>query len=88
MRVSLTLIPKSRTYGQHPYPHGTPTVRKGIINTLDMEVPFLNAFVFARMAAEHVKHAQDIEQATEYLDTVGAITAMYLNQTLEKSSLG
>ena len=52
-----------------------------------MEVPFLNAFVFARMAAEHVKHAQDIEQATEYLDTVGAITAMYLNQTLEKSSL-
>lgn len=77
--------PKSRTYGQIRirYPNG----KKRYLNTLDMEVPFLNAFVFARMAAEHVKHAQDIEQATEYLDTVGAITAMYLNQTLEKSSL-
>ena len=77
--------PKSRTYGNIRIRMGNG--KKKYINTLDMEVPFLNAFVFARMAAEHVKHAQDIEQATEYLDTVGAITAMYLNQTLEKSSL-
>jgi len=77
--------PKSRTYGQIRIRMGNG--QKKYVNTLDMEVPFLNAFVFARMAAEHVRHAQDIEQATEYLDTVVAISAMYLNQTLEKSSL-
>ena len=77
--------PKSRTYGNIRIRMGNG--KKKYINTLDMEVPFLNAFVFSRMAAEHVKHAQDIEQATEYLDAAGAITAMYLNQTLEKSSL-
>lgn len=77
--------PKSRTYGHIRVRMGNG--KKRYINTLDLEVPFLNAFVFARMATEHVKHAQDIEQATEYLDTIVAISAMYLNQTLEKSSL-
>ena len=77
--------PGSRTFGQIRV-RGSDG-KKRYYNVMDLELPFINAFLMGRMAAEQVKHANDAEEAIGVIETATAISAMYMNQTLEKSSL-
>ena len=79
--------PESPTYGNIRLRFGDGTKR--YLNVLDAEVPFLNAFVLARMAGEQIKHAEreDVSALVQGFDVLQAVMAMYVNETLEKSSL-
>ena len=61
--------------------------KRRMVNVMDLELPFANAFVMGRVAAEMTRRMRDPRQATEFIDGVGALMAIYVNETLEKSSL-
>lgn len=54
----------------------------------DVELPFYNSFVMGAVASDLVTRGKDPKQALELTDTFAAIAAMFMNESLEKSSVG
>jgi hypothetical protein len=75
----------SPTFGQLKVRYGNG--KKRYINTMDMEVPFLNAFVLGRIGAEITSQMTDPHEALEFNDALSVLSAIFINETLEKSSL-
>ena len=82
--IDVELDPKHPQYG---------TIRfqgddgKRYVNVMDMEMPFANAYLFGRMVMHLGRRIEDPKEALEFSDAMGLISALFVNQTLEKSSL-
>lgn len=77
--------PKSPTFGHFRGRGGDG--KKRFYNIMDLELPFMNAFVMGRIGAEALRNIRDPKEAVELIDGLGLLAAIYVNETLEKSSL-
>ena len=82
------LNPNSPTYGQFrvklPWDNG----KTRWVNTMDVELPYLNAYVLGQMGADILAKSSDPERAGGLLDAIGAYSALMINESLEKVSIG
>lgn len=82
--VDVELDPKHPQYGKLRIDRGN---GYRYVNVMDMEMPYANAYLFGRMAMHIGRRNADPKEALEFSDGMGMLSALFINQTLEKSSL-